>query len=93
MTVSSSERSSGRLSRQGSSGSRDSGVYSTGGSSDPRQPRSSGSSGSSGGSDQTCAGAEASWPGPCDPERLKMQDMGPALSGVIADEGIADVCV
>ncbi|XP_070770328.1 interleukin-10 receptor subunit beta [Enoplosus armatus] len=76
---------SGRHSRHGSSGSRDSGVYSTGGSSGLRQP----------GGDRSSAGAEDSWQGPFDAERVKMQDMapGPKSPPLTADEGIVDMCV
>ncbi|XP_034416976.1 interferon alpha/beta receptor 1b-like isoform X2 [Cyclopterus lumpus] len=77
--------SSGRHSRQDSSGSGDSGVYSTGGSSSLRQPNSSHSS----------TGAKVSGQGPFDLEQVKMQDMAPGLETqlVNADEGIVDMCV
>ncbi|KAM9347164.1 interferon alpha/beta receptor 1b-like [Symphorus nematophorus] len=96
--------SSGRHSRQDSSGSGDSGIYSTGGAGG------SGGSDGSGGSGQTLAasGAEASsssssssssWqgsgPGPVDPERVRMLDMTPALKTrpAMADEGVVDMFV
>lgn len=69
---------SGRHSRQDSSGSRDSGVYSTGGSSSLRWPN----------GDQTSQQG-----GHCDPEQLKMCDMAPELRGVARDEGIGDIGV
>lgn len=74
---------SGQHSRHDSSGSGDSGVYSTGGSSGLRQPN----------SDQTSAGTKASWWGPCDSEQVKMQDMAAGLRSVITDEGIVDMSV
>ncbi|XP_054470843.1 interferon alpha/beta receptor 1b-like isoform X2 [Anoplopoma fimbria] len=75
--------SSGRHSRQDSGGSGDSGVYSTGGSSNLQQPHTSRSS------------ARASGQSPFDLERVKMQDMAPGLKTplVITDEGIVDMCV
>uniref|UniRef100_A0A671XSP6 Interleukin 10 receptor, beta n=1 Tax=Sparus aurata TaxID=8175 RepID=A0A671XSP6_SPAAU len=76
--------SSGRHSRQDSSGSGDSGVYSTGGSSGLRQPSST----------QSSSGAvENSWQG--DLEQVKMKDMAPGLKSplLITDEGIVDMCV
>lgn len=69
---------SGRHSRQDSGGSRDSGVYSTGGGSSLRRPN----------GDQTSQQG-----GLCDPEQLKMCDMAAELRGVAADEGIGDVGV
>ncbi|XP_042350103.1 interleukin-10 receptor subunit beta [Plectropomus leopardus] len=77
--------SSGRHSRQDSSGSGDSGVYSTGGSSSLRQPSSS----------QSSVQTEDSGQGPFDSEQVKMQDMAPRLKThlLIADEGIVDLCV
>ncbi|XP_041807278.1 interleukin-10 receptor subunit beta [Chelmon rostratus] len=77
--------SSGRHSRQDSSGSGDSGVYSTGGSSGPRQPNSS----------QSSAGPEAPWQSTLDSEQVKMRDMVPSLKTqpLIPDEGIVDMCV
>lgn len=69
---------SGRHSRQDSSSSRDSGVYSTGGGSSLQQPD----------GDQTPQQG-----GPCDPEQLKMCDIAPELGGVATDEGIGDVSV
>ncbi|XP_044073812.1 interleukin-10 receptor subunit beta [Siniperca chuatsi] len=77
--------SSGRHSRQDSSGSGDSGVYSTGGSSSLRQPN----------SNQSSTGAEDSWQGPFDMEQVKMRDMAPGLKSQLltADEGIVDMCV
>lgn len=76
---------SGRHSRQDSSGSGDSGVYSTGGSSGPRQPNSS----------QSSAGPEAPWQSTLDSEQVKMRDMVPSLKTqpLIPDEGIVDMCV
>ncbi|XP_051259879.1 interleukin-10 receptor subunit beta [Dicentrarchus labrax] len=83
--------SSGRHSRQGSSGSGDSGVYSTGGSSGLRQPNSN----QSGVSGQSMLSAETSWQGPFDSEQVKMRDMTPGLKRqpLITDEGIVDMCV
>lgn len=77
--------SSGRHSRQDSRGSRDSGVYSTEGSSGPRRLH----------SNQSSTGGESSWQGSFDPEQVKMQDMAPGLKSppAMADEGIVDVCV
>ncbi|XP_076603524.1 interferon alpha/beta receptor 1b-like isoform X2 [Chaetodon auriga] len=77
--------SSGRHSRQDSSGSGDSGVYSTGSSSGPRQTNSG----------QSSAGAESSWQSPLDLVQVKMQDMVPGLKTqpLIPDEGIVDMCV
>ncbi|XP_045885075.1 interferon alpha/beta receptor 1b-like [Micropterus dolomieu] len=71
--------SSGRHSRQDSSSSRDSGVYSTGGSSSLQQPSSNQSSGQA----------------PFDMEQVKMQDMASGLKSQLltADEGIVDMCV
>lgn len=69
---------SGRHSRQDSSSSRDSGVYSTGGSSSLRRPSGDHSS-QQGGS--------------CNPEQLKLCDVAPELRGVATDEGIGDVSV
>ncbi|XP_073329319.1 LOW QUALITY PROTEIN: interleukin-10 receptor subunit beta [Pagrus major] len=77
---------SGRHIRQDSSGSGDSGVYSTGGSSGLRQPRSA----------QSSSGlVETSWQGPFDSEQVKMKDMAPGLKSqpLITDEGIVDMCV
>lgn len=77
--------SSGRHSRQDSSGSGDSGVYSTGGSSSLRQSN----------SNQSSAGAEDCEQGHFDLQQLKMQDMAPRLKTqlLITDEGIVDMCV
>ncbi|XP_029315432.1 interferon alpha/beta receptor 1b-like [Cottoperca gobio] len=71
--------SSGRHSRQDSSGSGDSGVYSTGGSANLQQPNTGQDSGKS----------------PVDLEQVKMQDMAPGLKTqlLFADEGIVDMCV
>ncbi|KAM7407933.1 hypothetical protein PAMA_003605 [Pampus argenteus] len=69
-----------RHSRQGSSGSRDSGVYSTEGGSGLRQPSSA----------QSCTEAEDSWQVPVKLEQVKMQDMAACL---VADEGVVDMCV
>ncbi|XP_038575682.1 interferon alpha/beta receptor 1b-like isoform X1 [Micropterus salmoides] len=71
--------SSSRHSRQDSSSSRDSGVYSTGGSSSLQQPSSNQSSGQA----------------PFDMEQVKMQDMASGLKSQLltADEGIVDMCV
>lgn len=70
---------SSRHSRQDSSSSRDSGVYSTGGSSSLQQPSSNQSSGQA----------------PFDMEQVKMQDMASGLKSQLltADEGIVDMCV
>uniref|UniRef100_A0A8D3B301 Interferon alpha/beta receptor 1a-like n=1 Tax=Scophthalmus maximus TaxID=52904 RepID=A0A8D3B301_SCOMX len=77
--------SSGRHSRQDSSSSGDSGVYSAGGSSNLRQPSSS----------QPSTGAEGFCKGPFYLEQVKMQEMtpGPKTQPLIADEGIVDMCV
>lgn len=77
--------SSGGHSRQNSSGSRDSGVYSTGGSSGLRQPNSNHSS----------TGVEVSWQGRFDLEQVKMRDMAPGLKSqlLITDEGTVDMCI
>ncbi|XP_053184903.1 interleukin-10 receptor subunit beta [Scomber japonicus] len=77
--------SSGRHSRQGSSGSGDSGVYSTEGGSGQRHPNSA----------QSSSGAEDSWQGPIKPNQVKMLDMAPDLKSQrpIGDELIVDVCV
>ncbi|XP_008277651.1 interleukin-10 receptor subunit beta-like [Stegastes partitus] len=76
---------SGRHSRQDSSSSGDSGVYSTGGSSNLRQSNTTKSS----------AGAQDSCQGLCDSEQMKMQEMAPGLNSppLIADEGVVDMCV
>ncbi|XP_070694232.1 interleukin-10 receptor subunit beta [Pempheris klunzingeri] len=77
--------SSGRHSRQDSSGSGDSGVYSAGGSSGLQQPNSS----------QSDALAEGSWQGPFDLTQMKMGPIapGPKSRLLMADEGIVDMCV
>lgn len=77
--------SSGRHTRQDSSSSGDSGVYSSGGSSNLRQPNSS----------QFSTGAEDVWKGPFDLEQVKMQEMTPRLKSqlLITDEGVVDMCV
>ncbi|XP_044221797.1 interferon alpha/beta receptor 1b-like [Thunnus albacares] len=78
--------SSGRHSRQGSSGSRDSGVYSTEGGSGLPQTSSG----------QSSTGAEDSWQAPIkQQEQVKMQDMAPELKSqrLMADEGVVDMCV
>ncbi|GLD51553.1 interferon alpha/beta receptor 1b-like protein [Lates japonicus] len=77
--------SSGRHTRQDSSSSGDSGVYSSGGSSNLRQPNSS----------QFSTGAEDVWKGPFNLEQVKMQEMTPGLKSqlLITDEGIVDMCV
>lgn len=76
--------SSGRHSRQDSSSSGDSGVYSTGGSAN-LQPNSS----------RCFAGAGDSRKGLFDKEQVKMQEMTPGLKSrpLIADHSIVDVCV
>lgn len=76
---------SGRHSRQGSSGSGDSGVYSTEGGSGQRHPNSA----------QSSSGAEDSWQGPIKPNQVKMLDMAPDLKSQrpMGDELIVDVCV
>lgn len=75
----------GRHSRQGSSGSGDSGVYSTEGGSGLRQPNSA----------QTCSGAEDSWQAPLKPVQVKLLDMtpDPKSQRLIEDKFIVDVCV
>lgn len=82
--------SSCRRSRQDSSGSADSGVYSTGGSHSSTE----GSHSSTGGS-HSSTGAKVSGQGPFDLEQVKMQDVAPGLKTqlVNADEGIVDMCV
>lgn len=77
--------SSGRHSRQDSSCSGDSGVYSAGGSSGLQQPNSA----------QSSTGIEASWRDPFDMDHVKMKDMAPGLKSqlLMADESIVDVCV
>ncbi|XP_031145549.1 interferon alpha/beta receptor 1b-like isoform X2 [Sander lucioperca] len=77
--------SSGRHSRQGSGGSGDSGVYSTGCSSGLRQPDSI----------QSSSGDEDSGQGFLDLEQVKMKDMAPGLKTrlLITDEGVVDMCV
>ncbi|KAM4609095.1 interferon alpha/beta receptor 1a-like isoform 2-T2 [Polymixia lowei] len=73
-------------SRQGSGGSRDSGVYSTEGGSSRQQP----------GSGQSSVETVDSWQGSSAPqEQVKMADMGPEPrgDGVAVDEGIVDMCV
>ncbi|XP_040004470.1 interleukin-10 receptor subunit beta [Xiphias gladius] len=77
--------SSGRHSRQDSSSSGDSGVYSTGGSSNLREPNSS----------QSFTWAELFWKGPFDPEHVKMQEITPGLKSqaLIGDDGIVNMCV
>ncbi|XP_040912929.1 interleukin-10 receptor subunit beta isoform X2 [Toxotes jaculatrix] len=77
--------SSGRHSRQDSSSSGDSGVYSTGGSSNLQQPNNS----------QSSTGAGDFQHGPFDPEQVKMQEMTPGLKSplLITDEGIVDICI
>ncbi|XP_069544453.1 interleukin-10 receptor subunit beta [Brachyistius frenatus] len=75
--------SSGRHSRQNSSSSGDSGVYSAGGSSNSRQPDSR----------QSLADGPK---GPSDPEQVKLREMDPRLKTrpPIVDEGVVvDVCV
>nr|XP_046260155.1 interleukin-10 receptor subunit beta [Scatophagus argus] len=78
--------SSGRHSRQDSSSSRDSGVYSTGGSSGLQQPSSG----------LTSAGPETSsipGQGCLGVEQMKMQDLAPGLKSrpAVADEGVVDM--
>ncbi|TKS66814.1 Interferon alpha/beta receptor 1a [Collichthys lucidus] len=77
--------SSGRHSRQDSSCSGDSGVYSAGGSSGLQQPSTA----------QSSTGIEASWRDPFDMDHVKMKDMAPGLKSqlLMADESIVDVCV
>lgn len=73
---------SGHRSRQGSSSSRDSGVYSAEGSSSRlRQPCSG----------QTSVGAELPWQSPSESEQVKMAVT--ARGRQITDEGIEDMCV
>ncbi|XP_068602088.1 interleukin-10 receptor subunit beta [Brachionichthys hirsutus] len=74
--------SSGRHSRQDSSSSRDSGVYSAGGVCGLRQS-----------SIHSSEEAETSWQSTFDPEQVTMQDMvpGPKAPPAITDEGIEDV--
>ncbi|KAI3356620.1 hypothetical protein L3Q82_017832, partial [Scortum barcoo] len=76
---------SDRHSRQDSSSSRDSGVYSTGGSSSLRQPN----------SNRSTTGAEESWQSPFDLKQVKMQELAPGLKSrlLITDEGIVDMRV
>ncbi|XP_071340719.1 interleukin-10 receptor subunit beta [Trachinotus anak] len=76
--------SSGRHSRQDSSSSGDSGVYSSGGSSN-LQPH----------SNQAPTGGPDFWQGPFDLEQLKMQEMSPGLKTHLlsADDSIVDMCV
>lgn len=75
--------SSGRHSRQNSSSSGDSGVYSTGGSSNMRQLNNS------------LSIAEDCLKGRVDLEKVKMQEMDAGLNSrlLIADEGTADMSV
>ncbi|TDH07150.1 hypothetical protein EPR50_G00121800 [Perca flavescens] len=77
--------SSGRHCRQGSGGSGDSGVYSTGCSSGLRQPDSI----------QSSSGDEDSGQSFLDLEQVKMKNMAPGLKTrlLIADEGVVDMCV
>ncbi|XP_026231359.1 interleukin-10 receptor subunit beta [Anabas testudineus] len=74
-----------RHSRQDSSSSGDSGVYSTGGSSNLQQPSTS----------QSCTVAKDFVWGPVDLEQLKMQEIASGLKSqlLVADEGIVDMCV
>ncbi|XP_068185368.1 interleukin-10 receptor subunit beta [Antennarius striatus] len=77
--------SSGRHSRQDSSSSRDSGVYSNGSVFGQQQP----------GVDLSSVEAETSWQSTFYPDQLTLQDMTPGLKAhpVIPDEGIVDVSV
>ncbi|XP_026151762.1 interferon alpha/beta receptor 1b-like [Mastacembelus armatus] len=77
--------SSGRHSRQNSSSSGDSGIYSTGGRSHLQQPNSS----------QSSMGPKDIWQISFDLEKVKMQEMASGLKNqlLITDEGIVDMCV
>ncbi|XP_041856718.1 interferon alpha/beta receptor 1b-like [Melanotaenia boesemani] len=76
--------SSGRHSRQDSSTSGDSGVYSAGGNSSAPPDTS-----------QSFTATDGSWKRSFSPERVKMQEMEPKLcSGpAVMDEGVLDLCV
>ncbi|XP_022058138.2 interleukin-10 receptor subunit beta [Acanthochromis polyacanthus] len=85
-TLGSESDSSGRHSRQGSgSSSGDSGVYSTGGSSNLQQPDIT----------KSFAGAQDCWKGIFDSELVKMQEMAPDLKSqpLITDERTVDMSV
>lgn len=76
---------SGRHSRQDSSSSGDSGVYSSGGSSNLPQSNTF----------KSFAGSQDCWKGLFDSELLKMKEMTPGLKSqpLVTDEGIVDMCV